>query len=74
VSGQFHALAALPPRERAPGTPWKGGCAGHVSCMNRRTMHIEFSWDNFEHLGVDGRMILNWILKKEDATMRTGVI
>jgi hypothetical protein len=25
VSGQLHALAALPPRERAPDTHWVGG-------------------------------------------------
>jgi hypothetical protein len=25
MSGQFHAPAALPPGERAPGTHWKGG-------------------------------------------------
>jgi len=28
VSGQFHAPAALPPRERAPGTHWIGGLVG----------------------------------------------
>jgi hypothetical protein len=27
VSGQLHSPAALPPRERAPGTHWMGGCA-----------------------------------------------
>jgi hypothetical protein len=28
VSGQLHAPAALPPRERAPGTHWIGGWVG----------------------------------------------
>jgi hypothetical protein len=28
VSGQLHAPAALPPRERAPGTQWIGGWVG----------------------------------------------
>jgi len=28
VSGQLHALAALPPREGAPGTHWLGGWVG----------------------------------------------
>jgi hypothetical protein len=29
VSGQLHApVAALPPRERAAGTDWIGGCVG----------------------------------------------
>jgi hypothetical protein len=28
VSGQFHALAALPPGEAAPGTYWIGGSVG----------------------------------------------
>jgi hypothetical protein len=28
VSGQLHALAALPPKERAPGTHWIGGLVG----------------------------------------------
>jgi len=36
----------------------------------RREMHSQFSWDNLkegEHLddvGVDGRILLKWILKK----------
>jgi len=28
VSGQLHALAALPPGERAPSTHWIGGWVG----------------------------------------------
>jgi len=28
VSGQLHAPAALPPKERAPGTHWIGGWVG----------------------------------------------
>jgi hypothetical protein len=28
VSGQFHAPAALPPREGVPVTQWIGGCVG----------------------------------------------
>jgi hypothetical protein len=28
VSGQLHTPAALPPRERAPGTHWIGGWVG----------------------------------------------
>jgi hypothetical protein len=28
VSGQFHALTALPPAKEPPGTHWMGGCVG----------------------------------------------
>jgi len=30
VSGQIHAPAALPPRERDPGTHWTGGWIFHI--------------------------------------------
>jgi len=28
VSGQLHAFATLSPKERTPGTQWKGSCMG----------------------------------------------
>jgi hypothetical protein len=33
MSGQLHALAALPPEERAPGTHWIGGIASIIKEM-----------------------------------------
>jgi hypothetical protein len=34
VSGQLHAPASLPPRERAPGTHWIGGWVGPKAVMD----------------------------------------
>jgi len=34
VSGQLHAAAALPPRERAPSTHWIRGCVGPRACLD----------------------------------------
>jgi hypothetical protein len=34
VSGQLHAPAALPPRERAPGTHWIGGWMGPTAVLD----------------------------------------
>jgi hypothetical protein len=34
VSGRLHALAILPPRERAPGTQWRGGWVNPRAALN----------------------------------------
>jgi len=34
VSGQLHALAALPPAKRAPGTHWTGGWVGPTDSLD----------------------------------------
>jgi hypothetical protein len=34
VSGQLHALAALPPRDKAPGTHWIGGWLGSRAVLD----------------------------------------
>ena len=45
------------------------GWAGHVARLGRREVHTRFWWgilrekDHLEDAGIDGRIILRWILK-----------
>ena len=54
--------------------------AGHVACMGRREMCTGFWWGNLserDHLedpGVDGRIMLRWILRKLGLGVWTGWI
>jgi hypothetical protein len=54
--------------------------AGHVARMGRGPVHTGFWWgklregDHTEDLGVDGSIILNWILKRYDLKTRTVLI
>jgi hypothetical protein len=54
--------------------------ATHVACMGEREVHTGFWWRNLRkrgHLedpGVDGRIILKWILKKWNGGAGTGVV
>jgi hypothetical protein len=41
--------------------------AGHIARLGRRGMHIGFLWESRkEDLDVGGRIILRWILKREN--------
>jgi len=46
--------------------------AGHVACMGERICVYRFWWGNLkekDHLedpGIDGRIILRWIIRKRD--------
>jgi len=52
--------------------------AGHVARMGRGEAYTGFWWGNLResdhlgHLGVDGRIILRWILRKWDVVVWTG--
>jgi hypothetical protein len=56
------------------------GWVGYVERIGRGVLHIGFWWgnlrerDNFEYLGVDGRIILNRVLKKLFGWLWTGLI
>jgi hypothetical protein len=51
---------------------------GHVAGMGREEVHTGFGWrnlrerDHLEDAGVDGRIILRWILRKWDGGVWTG--
>jgi hypothetical protein len=54
--------------------------ATHVACIGEREVHTGFWWGNLRergHLvdpGVDGRIILKWILKKWNGEAGTRVV
>jgi hypothetical protein len=55
--------------------PIKMTRVGHVTRMRRREVHKGFWWENLkekghlEGLGIDGRIILKWIINKWNVSM-----
>ena len=56
------------------------GWEGHVARMAEKKMHMWLllrglkEWHQPEYIIVDGRIILKWVAKKQDAMVRTGLI
>jgi hypothetical protein len=76
---ELHNLYSSPSTIRIMNS-WRMGLAGHVARMGRRGIHVGSWWesqrerDHYKDLDLSRRIILKWILEKEDGVVLNGFI